>query len=118
MGIRRYSCWLYVLFTLFCTFPSPRFIVVVRVCSVKCSERRVVFLVGDSSISISCWDDFNSSLSISGTLPDGLFFENNTVFGTPRSGQERTVYEVTSDADIQSPFLLSIGGKDDPSLLS
>ena len=59
---------------------------------------------------VSCWDDFNSSLSIRGVLPDGLFFENNTVYGTPYQGKEITMYEVVSDADMQNPFKLYIGG--------
>lgn len=87
------------------------FILVAFVSSVKCSERRVLFSIGDASTVVSCWDNFNSTLSIRGVLPNGLLFENNTIYGRPLSGMELTVYEVVSDADMQNPFELYIGGK-------
>ena len=87
------------------------FILVAFVSSVKCSERRVLFSIGDASTVVSCWDNFNSTLSIRGALPNGLLFENNTLYGRPLNGMELTVYEVVSEADMQNPFELYIGGK-------
>lgn len=58
---------------------------------------------------VHCWDTFGSQLNIS-ALPSGLYFVNNTLFGEINYGQELKPYKVVSSRDVESPFILYIGG--------
>lgn len=91
-------------------FRGRRLIVVLSVNSVQCSSKRIIGYKSSKIYSVNCWDDFDSPLSITGLLPDGLTFENNTIDGTPYIGKALHPYYVTSQRDLQHPFTIYIGG--------
>lgn len=61
---------------------------------------------------VHCWDTFGSQLNIS-ALPSGLYFVNNTLYGEINYGQELKPYKVVSSRDVESPFILYIGGMEE-----
>ena len=81
-----------------------------RVNSVRCSERKIIAYEHKSINDINCWDDFNSPLQFTGEIPYGLYFENNTIYGYPITGKAMTAYSITSERDIQNPYIIYIGG--------
>ena len=58
---------------------------------------------------LCCWDDFNSSLTLSPSLRAGLVFVDNCLSGVPMNGSSWQQYTVSSQKDVQSPFALLLG---------
>ena len=76
---------------------------------VECDTRRVESYLYSEIMPVHCWDTFGSQLNTS-ALPSGLYFVNNTLYGEMNYSQELKPYKIVSSRDVQSPFILYIGG--------
>lgn len=66
--------------------------------------------MGESVPPFHCWDDFNSTLSISPSPPDGILFEFNCLSGIARNGSSWMEYRVVSEQDPFNEFTFVMGG--------
>ena len=78
--------------------------------SVVCTDSRIEAYEFSKIDPVECWDDFGSELNITGSLPDGIYFSNNTFYGTPLTGSPLFQLFVVSQRDLQNPFVLFLGG--------
>ena len=75
-----------------------------------CSAHKILVELDHTIHPILCSSLFGKELSISPSLPNGLVFVNNTIYGTIHSKIELTPFTITSDADKKLPFIIHIGG--------
>lgn len=60
---------------------------------------------------IICSDMYNNPLVISPSLPGGLVFENNTIYGVSTECRELVAYTITSIAENTNSFIIQLGSK-------
>ena len=80
--------------------------------SVQCSEKRVLYTVNQEAPMFHCWDDFNSTLHIIPSLPEGMEFKFNQLTGVAVKGSTWVEYSVQSDRDEFNSFTFVMGGMD------
>ena len=78
--------------------------------SVQCSEKRVMYTINKEVPAFYCWDDFNSTLRIIPSLPNGMEFKFNQLTGVPVKGSTWVEYTVQSDRDEFNSFTFVMGG--------